>query len=162
FDGIYNHSEVWMNGHLVGGRPYGYSSFECDLTPFVKFGTAQNVLAVRVDHSRFADSRWYTGSGIYRHVRLRLTGKLHITPHGAFMTTPQIPKDSALIHVETEVRNDLPSPKAVTLVSRILKSDGTSAETQSTRLTLDAGTNYVAVQEITIRNPELWTLEDPK
>jgi len=64
FDGVYNHSEVWINGHFVGGRPYGYSSFECDLTPHLKYGAEDNVVSVRVDHSRFADSRWYTGAGI--------------------------------------------------------------------------------------------------
>src|SRR5512140_1439316 len=78
FDGVYDRAEVWINGHFVGGRPYGYSSFECTLSPLLRFGLEENVLAVRVDHSRFADSRWYTGSGIYRHVRLRLTDTLHI------------------------------------------------------------------------------------
>ena len=63
FDGVYDHAEVWVNGHFVGGRPYGYSSFECPLTPLRQVGSADNVIAVRVDHSRFADSRWYTGLG---------------------------------------------------------------------------------------------------
>ena len=66
-DGVYDHAEVWANGHFVCGRPYGYSSFECPLSPHLHYGTADNVVAVRVDHSRFADSRWYTGSGIDRH-----------------------------------------------------------------------------------------------
>jgi hypothetical protein len=74
FDGVYANSEVWLNGQFVGGRPYGYSSFALDLTPYLRFGADDNVLAVRVDHSRFADSRWYTGSGIYRHVRPSRTG----------------------------------------------------------------------------------------
>ncbi|MGD1032483.1 MAG: sugar-binding domain-containing protein, partial [Opitutaceae bacterium] len=62
-DGVYDHAEVWLNGFLVGGRPYGYESFTCDLTPLLKFGADENVLAVRVDHSRIGDSRWYTGAG---------------------------------------------------------------------------------------------------
>ena len=70
FDGIYNNSEVWINGHFLGKRPYGYISFQYDLTSYLKFGTEENIIIVRVDHSKFADSRWYTGSGIYRHVRL--------------------------------------------------------------------------------------------
>ena len=82
FDGVYDHAEVWINGQFVGGRPYGYSSFALELTPHLKFGAEDNVLAVRVDHSRFADSRWYTGSGIYRHVRLRVTDPLRIAPLG--------------------------------------------------------------------------------
>ena len=83
FDGVYDDSEVWINGQFVGGRPYGFSSFQFDLTPFVKFG-GDNVVAVRVDHSRFADSRFYTGSGIYRNVRLVITDKLRIAHLGRF------------------------------------------------------------------------------
>src|SRR5450432_4842431 len=88
FDGVYDNSEVWVNGAFVGGRPYGFSSFQCDLRPYLKFGGADNVIAVRVDHSRFADSRFYTGSGIYRHVRLSVTDKLHIAHDGVYVTTP--------------------------------------------------------------------------
>ena len=99
FDGVYDRSQVWLNGHLVGGRPYGYSSFECLLTPLLKFGSEENVLAVRVDHSRFADSRWYTGSGIYRHVRLRFTDKLRIGHWGTFVTTPEVKETEALVQV---------------------------------------------------------------
>ena len=70
FDGVYDHSEVWINGQFVGARPFGFIGFECDLTPYLKWNSDDNVVAVRVDHSRFADSRFYTGSGIYRNVRL--------------------------------------------------------------------------------------------
>ncbi len=82
FDGVYDYSEVWINGIFVGARPYGYSSFAYDLTPYLKFGAQENVIAVRADHSRFADSRWYTGSGIYRHVRLCITDQQHIAHWG--------------------------------------------------------------------------------
>ncbi len=92
FDGVYDNAEVWVNGQYVGGRPYGYSSFECKLTPHLKF-QGDNVIAVRVDHSRFADSRWYTGSGIYRHVRLRLEDPLHIGHWGTRVTTPAVNAD---------------------------------------------------------------------
>ncbi len=81
FDGVYDHSEVWFNGQLVGGRPYGIRVLNATHS-VPRFGNADNVIAVRVDHSRFADSRWYTGSGIYRHVHLRFTDPLRISPHG--------------------------------------------------------------------------------
>ena len=103
FDGVYDHAEVWMNGHLVCGRPYGYSSFECPLTPFVRLATADNVVAVRVDHSRFADSRWYTGSGIYRHVRLRFTDPLRIAHWGTLVTTPAVTRRPRRFDVETTI-----------------------------------------------------------
>ena len=79
FDGVSMNSEVWINGHLLGKRPYAFSTFSYDLTP-LRAGT--NVLAVRVDHSLIADSRFYIGSGIYRHVWLNATEKLHVARHG--------------------------------------------------------------------------------
>ena len=105
FDGVYNNSVVWINGHFVGRRPYGYSSFQYDLTPHLKFGSEENMIAVRVDHSKFADSRWYTGSGIYRHVRLRITDKLRIGHWGTYITTPEVNNASALVRIETAVQN---------------------------------------------------------
>ena len=162
FDGIYNHSEVWINGSLVGGRPYGYSSFECDLTPYLKFGGAMNVLAVRVDHSEYADSRWYTGSGIYRHVHLRLTDRLHLPPWGTFVTTPKVNYDSALVRIETEIRNDSASNAAVSLISEILNPDGTVVATKKAALKLNPGTNQIVAQEITVGNPQLWNLDAPR
>jgi beta-galactosidase/beta-glucuronidase len=81
FDGIYNNSEVWINGTWLGKRPNGYISFQYDLTPYIKFGKS-NLLAVKVDHSKFGDSRWYTGSGIYRDVRLIYTSPVHIKQWG--------------------------------------------------------------------------------
>ena len=81
FDGAYDNSEVWINGHYLGKRPYGYISFDYDLTPHLNASGA-NVLAVKVDHSQFADTRWYNGSGIYRHVWLIETGDVHIPVSG--------------------------------------------------------------------------------
>ena len=86
-------------------RPYGYSSFQCDLTPFIKSG-GDNVIAVRVDHSRFADSRYYTGSGIYRNVRLVVADKLHVAHWGVCVTTPKVKTDSATVRIETTVENN--------------------------------------------------------
>jgi beta-galactosidase/beta-glucuronidase len=84
------------------------------LTPLVRFG-AENVLAVRVDHSRFADSRWYTGSGIYRHVRLRLTDRLRIAHWGTHITTPEVTADSATVRIETAVANGTGQAQAFSL-----------------------------------------------
>jgi len=162
FDGVYNHAEVWLNGSLVGGRPYGYSSFECDLTPYLKFGGGENVLAVRVDHSKYADSRWYTGSGIYRHVRMRMTDQLHIAPWGIFVTTPKVNRDSALVRIETEIQNSSASNAAVSLVSEISSADGTVVATKKTTVKIDSGTNHVVIQEITVKDPQLWNLDTPQ
>jgi beta-galactosidase len=157
FDGVYCCGEVWINGQFVGGRPYGYSSFECGLTPLVKFGKDENVLAVRVDHSRFADSRWYTGSGIYRHVRLRITGKLAIAHGGTYITTPQVTKDSAIVRVETIVHNAYGQTKPFSLSLEVIGPDGKGAGTATT----EAGSDRILIQQITISRPSLWSTESP-
>ena len=161
FDGVYDHSQVWINGHFVGGRPYGYSSFECDLTPHLKFGTEENVVAVRVDHSRFADSRWYTGSGIYRHVRLRITDKARIALWGIFVTTPEIREDSAVIQVETTIWNDAGVGADFSLESAIIAPEGPPVAQLSTRGHVDAGATQSLVHKIDLSRPQLWSPETP-
>jgi beta-galactosidase len=161
FDGVYDHSQVWINGHYVGGRPYGYSSFELDLTPHLKFGEAENVIAVRVDHSRFSDSRWYTGSGIYRHVRLRFTEKLRIAQWGEFVTTPEIKEDSATIQIETRIENAAGAAD-FSLQSEIITPDGQPAAQLKSQGHLESGANNPIVQRITIPRPQLWSPDTPR
>jgi beta-galactosidase len=161
FDGVYDHSEVWINGHFVGGRPYGYSSFECVLTPLLRFGSGENVIAVRVDHSRFADSRWYTGSGIYRHVRLRLTDKLRIGHWGTFVTTPVVAKDSATVRVETAVENGSGQNQSFSLQAELVAPDGRAVGSLTIAGTLAAGTNQTVVQQIKFASPQLWSPDSP-
>ncbi|HEX3168012.1 MAG TPA: beta galactosidase jelly roll domain-containing protein, partial [Chitinophagaceae bacterium] len=99
FDGVYKNSEVWINGHYVGKRPNGYVAFSYDLTEYILPSPQKNVIVVKVDNSQQPDSRWYSGSGIYRNVRFVLTGKFRFEEKTLFITTPFISKDSALIHV---------------------------------------------------------------
>jgi beta-galactosidase len=161
FDGIYNNSEVWINGQFVGRRPYGYSSFQCDLTPYLKFGKDENVLAVRVDHSRLPDSRWYTGSGIYRHVRLRVNDKLHIGRQGVFVSTVQIKGDSATLRIETMIENDSDSKKGFSLLSEVAGPEGRVLERRSSSETVDKDSKRSLVQSISVDNPKLWSPESP-
>ncbi len=183
FDGIYDFSEIWINGQFVGARPYGYSSFQCDLTPFVKFG-GDNVIAVRVDHSRFADSRYYTGSGIYRNVRLVVAEKLHVAHWGVCVTTPKIKNNSATVHVETTIENNsgsetnfalqtdiiAPDRKFVATAKTPVKIPATGApSTASARTELQQHAETVlgapsreVVQEFTVHHPQLWNLDEPK
>jgi beta-galactosidase len=162
FDGVYDHAEVWVNGHLVGGRPYGYSSFECRLTPMVRFGSWDNVLAVRVDHARFADSRWYTGSGIYRHVRLRITDKLRIGHWGTFVTTPEVGNESATVRVETTVENGSGQDESFSLQAEVVAADGRAVGSITTTGTLADATNQVVIQQIKFAAPQLWSPDSPK
>lgn len=162
FDGIYNHAQVWLNGHFVGGRPYGYSSFECDLTPHLRFGSNENVIAVRADHSRFADSRWYTGSGIYRHVRLRLTAPVRIAPWGTFVTTPKVTAGAATVRVETEIENGTASTEKFSLLSELIAAEGKVAASLTSTGELPSSTNSRVVQTIELPQPQLWSPETPR
>jgi beta-galactosidase len=161
FDGVYDHAEVWINGHFVGGRPYGYSSFQCDLTPLLRFGTDENVVAVRVDHSRFADSRWYTGSGIYRHVRLRITDKLRIAHWGTYVTTPEVTEGLAMVRVETAVENGPGESRAFSLRVEAVGPDGQVAGVVERRADVEAGKGVTIVQQIALAHPQLWSPQSP-
>ena len=160
FDGVYDHAEVWVNGTFVCGRPYGYSSFACPLTPYVTFGTDDNVLAVRVDHSRAADSRWYTGSGIYRHVRLSLTDPVHIAHWGTFVTTPEVAAEAATVRVETTVENEAGADRAGTLESEIWSGQDLVAR-GSTPMSIAGRAHATLVQSLRVPAPHRWTLEAP-
>jgi len=161
FDGVYDYAEVWINGQFAGGRPYGYSSFQCELTPLLRFGEQENVVAVRVDHSRFADSRWYTGSGIYRHVRLRITDRLRIVHWGTYITTPQVQEGSAVVSVETTVENGSSQAKAFSLQLEVVGPDGRVVGTVNAQGTADPGAAQTLVQQVTVSNPQLWSPQSP-
>ena len=161
FDGVYDYSEVWINGHLAGGRPFGFIGFQFDLTPYLKGNGGDNVVAVRVDHSRFADSRFYTGSGIYRNVRLVITDKLRMAHWGVAVTTPKIKSDSAVVRVETTVENHSADRQDYLLQSDIVAPGGEIVASLTT--TKSAATNSVQtlVQEMKVRRPDLWSPATP-
>ncbi len=160
FDGVSNHSTVWCNGRQVGQRPYGYSSFTCDLTPTIKFGS-ENVIAVRVDHSQYADSRWYAGSGIYRNVFLSVVDKVHVDTDGTYVTTPNVTADSADISVLTVVKNDDTARASVAVVTTIKDADEREvASTEETRSVLANGqTSFAAATRVS--RPALWSPDSP-
>ena len=161
FDGVYDFSEVWINGQFIGGRPYGYSSFQCALTPFVKLG-GDNVLAVRVDHSRFADSRYYTGSGIYRNVRLVVTDPVHIPENGVFVLTPKVSTEETVVTVETSLTNESETVREVVVQTTLLAPDGKTVGTsESKRLPQPNAPGWLS-QQIIFSHPQLWNPDDPK
>ena len=123
FDGVYQDSEVWINGHALGKRPFGYISFAYDLTEHLKFD-GPNVLAVRVDNSLQTNSRWYSGSGIYRHTWLLVTGKVHVDRWGVVVTTPQVSKDAATVAIMTQVKNEGKNNGKYTVDAELLDKDG--------------------------------------
>jgi len=162
FDGVYANAEVWLNGQFVGGRPYGYSSFALDLTPFLKLGAADNLLAVRVDHSRFADSRWYTGSGIYRNVRVVVTDALHIAHWGTYVTTPSANAETATVQIETSVQNGSDGTRRFAVHSEILDADGQVVATAPDATgSANAGAAMTTVQTVVLPHPRLWSTDAP-
>src|SRR4029079_16638639 len=122
FDGVYMDTTVYLNGTQVCARPYGYSSFECDITSGGKAG-ASNVVAVRVNN-QIPSSRWYSGSGIYRHVWLKTVNPVRVAYTGTKVSTPQISTSSATVNVTTTVQNNTTSAQSATVVSAIRDASG--------------------------------------
>jgi beta-galactosidase len=160
FDGVYDNAEVWINGQLAGGRPYGFESFQLDLTPYLKWDS-DNIIAVRVDHSRFADSRFYTGSGIYRNVRLTITDPLRIAHWGTYVTTPAITSGSATVHIESTVENSSGSKEDFSLQSDIVSPDGKIVASLTTSNSAAGNSTQPMTQDIVIPQPQLWSIETP-
>lgn len=159
FDGVYNNSDVWINGHHLGKRPSGYTSFQYDLTSYLLPGKT-NVIAVRVDHSLFADSRWYTGSGIYRHVWLNVTDKVHVAQWGTFITTPAITKEKATVSVENTIANTSGKSQNLEILSVVLDRNQKEISKDKQVKTLAPGESIIK-QEISVKNPILWNLDSP-
>ena len=114
FEGVYMNSEVFINGKSLGKRPYGYSDFVYEITPNINYGT-QNIISVRVDNSMQTNSRWYTGSGIYRHVWLIATNPVHIANYGISVTTTDVSAIKANVEVKTLLKNETNQPQNVQL-----------------------------------------------
>ena len=161
FEGVYMNSEVWINGAYLGKRPYGCVSFDYDLTPHLLPAPQPNVLAVKVDHSDYADTRWYSGSGIYRHVRIIATGGIYIPTWGTFVTTPTIEKKFALVGMETRVKNSGAAAGEVALVSIIQDAKGREVAKVETLRTIQPGEEFRFQQNTRLTNPRLWSPDDP-
>ncbi|OXG03937.1 beta-galactosidase/beta-glucuronidase [Flavobacterium araucananum] len=159
FEGVYNRSEVFINGHSLGKRPNGYISFAYDATPFVKYG-AENTISVRVDHSQSADSRWYTGSGIYRDVWLVYANPVHIAQWGVYVY-PEVSKATGTLNVEVEVENGAATKSNLTVVNELISKDGKSVGKSATKVEVAANKNGKISTKINVKNPELWDLEHP-
>jgi len=160
FDGVYRDAAVYLNGHELGTHPYGYTSFQFDLTPGLDF-TGPNVLAVRVDNSAQPNSRWYSGSGIYRHVRVVVTNLTHVAHWGVFVTTPEVSASTAKISLRTRVRNESAEPAALTVRSALMDSAGKPAGSAQSAVTVGPGSQTEASQEIVVSDPRLWSPASP-
>ncbi len=159
FDGVYMNSDVWLNGNHLGHYPFGYNSFYYHLNPYLKEG--DNLIAVRVDNSKQPNSRWYSGSGIYRKVWMIRTDPLHVTQWGIYITTPEISEENAIVSVKTEIENNSGSAKEAFLVSVVLDEKGNNCGKTETSIRMVPGEKEIFSQKITIYTPVLWSVETP-
>lgn len=159
FNGVYNNSEVWINGNYLGKRPNGYISFQYDLTPWIRFGS-ENLIAVKVDHTLFGDSRWYTGSGIYRDVSLIVTDPVHIKQWGVYYTTPEISPDMAKLSVEVSIKNETRKRAEVKVTNTLWRGKEIAGSASDDISVIKSG-ELVVNQIITVAKPALWDIDDP-
>ncbi len=160
FEGVYNRSAVYINGKLLGKRPNGYISFMYDATPYVEFGK-DNVISVRVDHSRYADSRWYTGSGIYRDVWVVFANPIHIAQWGVFAYPKVVKNNQGVLTVEVDVNNTTAEAANITIVNELISPEGKIARRISKKIRVLANQNTSISHNIQIRNPQIWDLDNP-
>ncbi|PKP11323.1 MAG: glycoside hydrolase family 2 [Bacteroidetes bacterium HGW-Bacteroidetes-4] len=162
FDGVYMNSEVYVNGTLAGKRPFGYITFEYDITPWVFFDGSANVIAVKVDNSKQPNSRWYSGSGIYRNVWLTKTQPVHVNLWGTYITTPEVSEKVARISIETEVKNTTAMEQTVELTTTFLNPQQKKVGSVKHQLKVSGlGTEKIQ-QQLSINNPVLWDIEQPE
>lgn len=161
FDGVYHRATVFVNGREAGFHPYGYTAFAYDITDLLEPGR-ENVVAVRVDHTDCPTSRWYSGSGINRHVWLNVTDPVHVALWGTSVTTPAVSAERASVRVETTLQNDGPRAAAVSLTSELRDPSGRTVAKATASATLAAGAQSVVPQEFALPSPALWDLDSPQ
>ncbi len=164
FDGVYRNSEVWINGQYLGLRPYGYSAFSYDLTKHIKPAPHKNVITVKVDNSMQPNSRWYSGSGIYRNVKLVATNTIAVKKWGQFITTPSVNKQQAVVNIATELINVAASDASVTVETKIFDGSGKLVTTEilNKANTVKVGKNGSTAQlALKINKPKLWSVAQP-
>ena len=158
FDGVYKNSEVWINEHYLGKRPNGYIPFYYELSPYLQKG--KNVLAVKVDHSQYADNRWYPGSGIYRNVYLITKQPVHIPIWGVQFATPKVSVQNAVAEVKVSLNNTLQSSSKV-LVEGKLSKGSKVISVDNKQISLNGNATQQAQLSFNINQPDLWSDENP-
>lgn len=154
FDGVYMNAEVFLNGQSLGMHPYGFTAFNLDMTSKLQYGKP-NMLAVKVDNSKQVNCRWYSGSGIYRHVLLTVTDPVHLKQWSTFITTPEVGTEKATVNVRTVLKNETDKEQVVVLRT-ILKGTYANLET-----TLPANSEKEVSQVLSLSKPNLWSPENP-
>ena len=158
FDGVYMNSSVYLNGHLLGTRPYGYISFSYDLTPYINWN-GDNVIAVKVDNSDQPNSRWYSGCGIYRDVRIVKANPVHVAQWGTYITT-KIHDEYTVVDIDVTIENDSSDPTEISVWSTIVDANRKGVSQMADHLIATSGTNTIQ-QHVYMTDPHLWSTDDP-
>lgn len=160
FDGVYMNSEVFINGHSLGKRPYGFISFRYDLTPYLKKGE-DNLLAVKVDNDKQPNCRWYAGCGIYRNVWLTVLDPVHVEHWGTYVTTPEVSSKEACIILQTTVKNEHPRPCKVEITSILLDNSAIEVNRATSEILINKRDTSICYQKILVVEPTLWSVDNP-
>lgn len=161
FDGVYWNSEVYLNGHLLGWRPNGYISFRYDMTPYLHFGDRPNVIAVKVDNSNQPNSRWYSGSGIYRNVRLIRTSPVYLEQWGTYVTTPVVERNRAQVVVEAGIISSTGTSGRISLTGKIYAPGGIPVAEATRKSVIGSSGKKKVRMEFSIDDPRLWSVDSP-
>jgi beta-galactosidase len=159
FEGVYMNSEVFINGKSLGIYPYGYSSFSYDLSPYLEFDK-ENVIAVRVDNSQQVNCRWYSGSGIYRHVWIMATDPVHLVNWSVAISTPDVTSKKATVQIKTSLKNETSASQSI-ILKTILWNKNSNAGSNQVKVQLPANSGKEITQTIYVSSPQLWSPETP-
>ena len=151
FEGVYQKAEVYVNGQKAGQHHYGYTPFTVDVTKFLNNDKRENEVVVKVDNSEQPNCRWYSGSGIYRHVWLETMPALHIAENGVFVTTPEVSADKAKVQVEVTVQNESQVDRNATVV----------VGSAQLMVAVKAGESKTVTTTVFVKNPRLWSPGSP-
>ena len=160
FDGIYMNSDLWVNGHHLGNHPYGYTPIYYDLTPYLQPVGKENVIAVQVKNEG-KNSRWYAGSGIYRHAWLTIVNPLHFEVWGVHVSTPKVAKSSTEVQLVTTVRNTGKNDAVFTVQTQLIDKNGKVAAVTKSNSTVKTGGKTDVKQKIGLENPKFWSTQNP-
>jgi len=160
FEGVYMNAEVWLNDDFLGRHPYGYTSFQYDLTPYLKIGE-DNVLTVVVDNDCQLNSRWYSGSGIYRYVWLKVAAPVHIAHWGVAVTTPEVSETAAAVQVVTAVDNETGAAQSVTVHTHVVSCADVVLKSVSTTISIESNSSDLCQQTFEISEPQHWSPDSP-
>ncbi len=160
FEGVFNESDVWLNGRHLGFHPNGYTSFAYDVTPFLNPTGHSNILVVRVKNVG-KTSRWYSGSGIYRHVRLSVTDPVHITTWGVYATTPTLTKESATVKFKISVNNSTQKNELIEIITNVVDAKGLPAGYLTKNMVVTGNSTSEIFQELLVKSPQMWSPASP-